>query len=66
MTNAEIFEGLQNFFDLGDTEISEILGYGDYMVQEHLSSHVNHQDLADPKTKFYVELRAEMKRRGKV
>ncbi len=65
MTNKEIREGLKKYFNVEGTALAEILGYGDYMVQEHLAAKVDDTDLNNPKTKFYFDLRAEMKRRGK-
>jgi len=66
MSNKEIREGLERYFNMEGKEIGEILDYGDYMVQEHLATRVDKEDIKDPKTKFYLELREEMKRRGKV
>ena len=64
MTNKEIREGLKEYFNIEGTELAEILGYGDYMVQEHLATKVD-KDINNPKTKFYFVLRKEMKKRGK-
>lgn len=66
MSNEEIRNGLKQYFAIDDGRvIAEILGYGDYMVQAHLASKVDKDDVTNPKTQFYHSLREEMERRGK-
>lgn len=67
MSNEEIRKGLKQYFAIDDVVvISEILGYGDYMVQAYLSPEVDKNDVTNSKTQFYFSLREEMERRVKV